>query len=204
MPEPDFEKARQYALDRLSRELPPALRYHSLAHTRDEVAVAAEHLAELERLGQPDRLLLRTAAYFHDIGFVERRADHEAAGIRIVQAALPGFGYSPAQVDAVSRLLLATQLPQSPRSLAEEILADADLDVLGREAYWTRNYDLRAEWEHFGLCVSDQEWYRSQLDFLSAHRYFTRSAQHLREAYKQANIARLRGLLNGDDHAAEG
>ena len=34
MPEPDFEGARQYALERLARELAPMLRYHSLAHTR--------------------------------------------------------------------------------------------------------------------------------------------------------------------------
>jgi uncharacterized protein len=168
------------------------------------VVAAAEYLADLERLAQPDRLLLSTAAYFHDIGFVEQRADHEAAGIRIVREALPGFGYSRAQVDAVGRLLLATQLPQAPRTLSEEILADADLDVLGREGYWVRNHDLRAEWEHFGLRVTDQEWYRNQLEFLTAHRYFTRSAQRLREAHKQANIAHLRVLLNGHGRATEG
>lgn len=198
MAEPDFEGARQYARARLARELSPALRYHSLAHTCDDVVVAAERLAEMEGLAVADRLLLSTAAYFHDIGFVDQRADHEAAGIRIVQQALPRFGYSPAQVEAVCRLLLATQLPQTPGTPAEAILADADLDVLGRDDYWTRSRDLRAEWEHFGLRVTDHKWYQSQIEFLGAHRYFTASALRLREAAKQANIARLRMLLNGD------
>ncbi len=197
MPEPDFEGARQYALERLARELSPALRYHSLAHTRDDVAVAAARLAEMEALRPADQTLLLTAAYYHDLGYVEQRSDHEAAGILIVQRVLPGFGYTPVQVERVAALLLATQLPQTPQTHAEEVLCDADLDVLGRADYWQRSHDLRAEWEHFGLRVSDEEWHRSQLDFLRGHRYFTASARALRETQKQANIARLLVLLNG-------
>lgn len=197
MPEPDFEGARQYALGRLSRELSPALRYHSLAHTRDDVAAAAARLATLEALGLADRRLLLTAAFFHDIGYVEQRSDHEAAGICIVEQALPRFGYSAAEVEKVSALLRATQLPQTPHSLIEELLCDADLDVLGRADYWRRSHDLRAEWEYFGLCVTDTDWHRSQLEFLRGHRYFSASARALREAQKQANIAHLLALLDG-------
>ncbi len=181
MPEPDYQGARQYALERLSRELSPALLYHSLAHTRADVTVAVERLAETEGLPQPDRLRLRTAAYFHDIGYVERREEHEAAGIRIARAVLPGFGFTPAQLDVISALLLSIRWPQTPGTLAEEILADADLDVLGREDYWTRNVDLRAEWEAFGRRVTDQEGCRNQLRFLRGHRYFTASARGLRD-----------------------
>ena len=47
MDQPDFKRARQYALERLERELPPTLIYHSLAHTRDDVVPAAERLAAL-------------------------------------------------------------------------------------------------------------------------------------------------------------
>lgn len=198
MPTPDLEGARRYALERLGRELAPMLCYHCLAHTRDDVAAAAERLADLEGLAGEDRLLLLTAAYFHDIGYVERRADHEAAGIRIAQAVLPDFGYSPGQVQAIGQLLLATQLPQTPATLAEQILADADLDVLGRADYWDRSRALRAEWEFFGLRVTDAEWYQSQLDFLRQHHYFTASARRLRQPTKQAHMARLARLLRGE------
>src|SRR5690242_17751567 len=47
-PQPDFARAHAYALARLERELSPALCYHSVAHTRDDVVVAAERLAALE------------------------------------------------------------------------------------------------------------------------------------------------------------
>ena len=78
--QPDFDSARAYALRRLEHELSPALCYHSVVHTRDDVVVAAERLAALEGVDDAALLLLRTAAYFHDLGFLEQRDQHENAG----------------------------------------------------------------------------------------------------------------------------
>lgn len=54
MNRPDFERAQQYALEWLERELAPTHTYHSLVHTGDEVVPAAERLAAMERIaGEP-------------------------------------------------------------------------------------------------------------------------------------------------------
>jgi uncharacterized protein len=193
--QPDFEGARQYALERLARELPSTLAYHSLAHTRDEVVPAVERLAILEGIAGEPLLLLRTAAIFHDIGFVERRAGHEAASAQIAARALPGFGYSPAQVRAVCGMILATEVGRLPTSHLEQILVDADLDVLGRADFGTRSRDLRAELEAHDGPISDEEWYQNQLALLETHRYHTAGARALREAGKQQNLAAVRALL---------
>jgi uncharacterized protein len=50
MHQPDFERAKQYALERLEQDLSPALTYHCLTHTRDDVMPAAERLAALKRV----------------------------------------------------------------------------------------------------------------------------------------------------------
>src|SRR3954471_23487260 len=97
----NFEHARAYALQRLERELPPALTYHSLAHTRDDVAPATLRLAAIAGVSGHQRMLLHTAAYFHDIGFVMQRADHESIGVQIAADVLPSFGYSPAQIEII-------------------------------------------------------------------------------------------------------
>ncbi len=191
---PDLEQAKHYALDRLMHELSPALHYHSLGHTRDEVVPAAARLAEEEGvIGLPLTLLL-TAAYFHDIGFIYLRDGHEQAGTRITAEALPKFGYSDEEIGVVNRMIMATALPQSPTNLPEAILADADLDMLGRDVYWQRHRDLRAEWAAFGQIESDYGWYRIQLAFQSGHQYFTAAARRLRGPTKQAIIERLRTL----------
>ncbi len=192
--EPDFESARRYALERLERELAPGIIYHSPVHTHD-IVPAAERLAALESVTGDDLLLLRTAAYFHDLGFVIQYQNHEGASAQIAAQVLPGFCYSQEQVDAIVGMILATRLPQSPHNLLEELLADADLDVLGRDDFMPRNRDLQTELAAMGRPTTEQEWYRSQLNFLQSHRYWTSAARRLRDSGKQANIAALERLL---------
>jgi uncharacterized protein len=192
---PDFDAAKQYALGRLERDLSPALCYHSIAHTRDDVALAAERLAAAEGVTGEILLLLRTAAYYHDIGFVERREDHEVVGARMAAEILPRFGYDPAQIVQIIGMIMATRLPQSPQTQAQQILADADLDVLGRDDFLTVNHHLRVELARGGMPASDADWYRVQLRFLRGHRYWTPSARSLRDAQKERNIEALAALL---------
>lgn len=195
MDQPDFERAKHYALTRLANELPPYMRYHSLAHTRDEVLPAAERLAAMEGVTGDDLLLLRTAACYHDLGCIIQRSEHEAIGARMAAETLPGFGYAPEHLRVIEGLIMATRLPQTPRTLLEEILTDADLDALGRADFFTRSGDLRAEWTALGDAMTDEAWYQGQLDFLRGHRYFTPAARQLRDAQKQKNIMALEELL---------
>jgi len=195
MANPDYEGARLYVLEKLEKELPPNLYYHCLSHTRDEVIPAADQLSMMEKLDDNDRLVLRTAALFHDLGYIESIEGHEAASERIARQVLPGFGYTADQVDSVCCLIMATRMPRTPQTLLEEILADADLDNLGSSDFMQRSLDLRKEWGTFGRQWTDQEWYISQLEFLTEHRYFTASARQLRDQQKQQNMQQLRLLL---------
>ena len=195
MRQPDFEKAREYVLERLEYGLKPYLSYHSPGHTRDEVVPATELLASNLGVTGLDNMLLLTGAYFHDIGYIEKMEDHETTSARIASEALPGFGYSPEQIETIRRIIMATKLPQSPHTLLEEIMADADLDVLGRDDFLKRSQDLRAELAALGISSSDQAWYRSQLKFIKAHNYFTPAAHVLRDEKKRKNIAALVSLL---------
>ena len=193
--QPDLARARQYVVKRLSTELAPQYVYHSLHHTLDDVAPAAERLAALSGIEGEDLLLLMTAAYFHDIGFVVNRANHEVIGADIARTVLPGMGYQPEQIDAICGMIMATRLPQSPRTILEKILADADLDLLGRADFFERNAALRAELAAFGAAPNDYEWHLSQLQFARHHDYQTPAALALRQAGKEANIAALERLV---------
>ena len=187
----DFEGARQYAAQRLERELSPMLFYHSVAHTRDDVLLASKRLAALEGVDGEALWLLLTAAWYHDIGFVEEYVDNEEIGARIAAEALPRFGYNSAHIQVIRGIIMATKLPQSPKTVREQIMADADLDLLGRDDYMLLNQALRDEMAVMGMRSSDEEWYSSQLEFLRSHRYFTASARALRDAGKQRNIEGL-------------
>lgn len=184
----NFTGAIEYAVSRLGRELSPLLVYHTLWHTRDDVVPAVERFAEMEGVTREDRLLLLTAAYYHDLGFVEKRVGHEDVSIRIVREVLPGFGYQPYQIDVIESIIRATQLPQTPHTLLQQIMADADLDALGRADFFERNQLLRQEWINFGLPSTEEEWDEIQLSFLESHHYFTQAAINLRGLAEKRHI----------------
>jgi len=61
----NYPKARDFIIEKLSNELAPDLTYHSIDHTLD-VLNSARNLAELEKVSEHERLLLETAALYHD------------------------------------------------------------------------------------------------------------------------------------------
>jgi uncharacterized protein len=191
----DFHQAKLYALQRLERDLSPNLVYHGIGHTRDDVVPAVERLADMEKINGESLSLLLTSAWFHDLGYAEQRQYHELISARIAVKTLPNFGYTEEQVEVVRWAILATALPQDPRNVLEQILTDADLDVLGREDLISRNDDLRRELVFFGQEFTDLEWVKSQIRFLETHTYFTASAHALRDAGKSENLRILKESL---------
>jgi uncharacterized protein len=190
--EPDYDGAIAHALARLGAELGPELTYHDLWHTRGEVMPAAVRLATLTGLGPVECRLVEVAAAYHDIGFVESHREHEEIGVHIMRATLPRYGFGEPQLDRIAGMIRATRLPQSPRTLLEEILADADLDILGHEEFFPRNEALRAENAALGrLVLTPVEWVENQIAFLQSHAYFTPAARALREGQKQRHLAQL-------------
>ena len=108
---------------------------------------------------------------------------------------LPRFGYGSEQIAAIRGMIMATRLPQSPGTLLEQIMADADLDLLGCDEFIPRNHDLRAEMAASGQTMGDHEWLSGQLDFLRSHVYFTASATALRSKGKLRNAQLLQEAL---------
>lgn len=188
----DLPRAEEYILNELRTRLPEALYYHSSAHTLD-VAEAAERIALAEGITDAETLvLLRTAALFHDAGFLTTYQGHEAEGSRMVAEVLPRFGYSTAQIEQVQGMIAATKIPQNPKNKLEEIICDADLDYLGRPDFEPIADLLYRELLARGSVTSRATWDRIQIDFLNNHRYRTATARATRRAAKQGYLHQIR------------
>lgn len=188
-------QAITYAFGRLQSELSPKLTYHNFWHTKDDVLPGCQRLAGLMNISEEDRILLEVSAAYHDIGFIKSSQDHELIGVNIAAEILPTFGFTEREVASISKMILATRLPQSPQNVLGEILADADLDVLGRPDFFARNACLRQEWANFGKESDAKKWYEDQLIFLEKHVYFTPAAKLLRDTGKLQNIAMINEKL---------
>lgn len=191
----DCQRAETYVLHQL-RHLAPTLYYHGLHHTLDVVA-QAELLADAEGVTDAEqRALLRTAALFHDTGFLTTYQGHEEAGCALARQVLPGMDYSAEQISCICQLIMATRMPQAPgASLLAQILCDADLDYLGRPDFLPISHTLLLELQARGQMQDLHAWQELQVQFLSEHRYWTRTALHRREAGKQAHLAAARAVV---------
>jgi predicted metal-dependent HD superfamily phosphohydrolase len=179
----------------LRAELPPTLSYHCVWHTEGDVLPAARRLAQLAGITRPEQGLLEISAAYHDIGHIHISYGHEAISIKIMAEALPRFGFSPQDIERVASLIMATRMPQSPKNELEELLADSDMDGLGRTDFLDTSKALWRENAAFGRPKSWVQWLEMQLRFLSSHRYFSTVARTLRDDGKQRNIAMLEGLI---------
>jgi HD superfamily phosphodiesterase len=190
----DFSAAKTFILEKLKRELPAHLSYHSVEHILD-VYDAANMLAKEEGIGEEDLTLLLTAALYHDTGFLIQQKDHEKLSCDIAKEHLPSFNYSKEQIEKICGMIMATQIPQRPKNKLEEILCDADLDYLGREDFYEIGDKLFEELSVFGVLKTEEEWNKLQVRFLETHDYFTKTAVRLRKKRKEEFLAEVRSKV---------
>ena len=188
-----FVETKKYILNRLKKELPKHLSYHSVAHVQD-VFNACKEIAKEENVKGEDLKLLLTAALFHDAGFLTGPNNHEKQSCVLAKKELPQFDYTPEQIKKICGMIMATKIPQNPKNLIEEILCDADLDYLGRDDFFTIGDKLYSELSMFGFLNTLDEWNKLQVAFLEAHHYFTATAIRLRKAKKEQHLKKIKKL----------
>lgn len=190
-----FDKATDFILKKLDRELPKHLYYHCLEHTED-VYAAAKMLAGMEQVNTYQTQLVLTAACYHDSGFLNCVTGHEEASCKIASENLPSFEYTQAEIELICGMILATRIPQNPKNLLERIIADADLDYLGRDDFFIISHKLFLELYQTGIISDEAEWNSVQISFIEGHHYFTKTAAILREDKKQYNIDKIKSRLH--------
>ena len=191
----DFEHMRMYILNRLRSLLPDEISYHDVPHTLN-VEKAAIRYAKLEGISEQNLLVLRTAALYHDAGFILQYDNNEDFGISMARKSLPKFGYNEEQINEIAKIINATKHSVQPESLLEKIMSDADHDYLGRPDYHVIAKKLRREMECFGMSFSDKDWILYQLEFLqNKHTYHTETAQNIRAYGKSVRIEDLKKKL---------
>ena len=194
----DQPAAEMHILSKLRHGLPRARTYHNFSHTLD-VYRSAVALGMQNGIDGIDMDLLRTAALYHDSGFLVQDHDHEEAGCVLAREALPQFGYSPGLIDRVCDLIMATKIPQRPKDPLAEILCDADLDYLGRSDFFRIGTTLFWEFRHYGIVKDERDWNELQVRFMSAHSYFTATSRAEREPVKQRHLGMVKEWLANNE-----
>lgn len=176
-------------IGKLRKKLPDHLVYHSVAHTL-YVAEKALMISKKEKVSKRDRELVYIAALFHDSGFIKGPKDHEEASCKIARRDLKGI-VSKEDIDKICGMIMATKIPQSPKTHCERILADADLEYLGTKSFYETGELLFRELKHFNPKMTLDQWNKIQISFISNHTYNTKFCRQYRGKYKNKFVQEL-------------
>ncbi|MDB0011288.1 hypothetical protein N9E20_00615, partial [Crocinitomicaceae bacterium] len=190
----NYNKAERYITKLLEKKLSDKLHYHCIDHIQD-VVNAVENLALTEDVTDEGLFLLKSAASYHDAGFIEQYDKNEPIGARLAEEILPKYGYTEENIQIIKELIYVTQIPHKPKNKLEEIICDADLDYLGRDDFHEIADRLRRELREHGKINSDRQWDEIQVQFLSNHRYFTKTAIATRRPKKLKNLEEIKERL---------
>ncbi len=178
----------------LEDKLPPHLSYHSVDHTK-YVIEKTEYIAIKEGVSKKNRFLLKIAALFHDTGFISTYDGHEKKSCSIARRELKKLDFSKKDIDTICGMIMATKIPQQPKTPLENILADADLEYLATNMFLETGNLLYKELKHFNKKLTLKKWNKIQVAFISEHQFKTKYCRQYKERWKQKNLAYIKSLL---------
>lgn len=185
----------EHMFEKLDKGLPKNLYYHNLKHTIN-VYYRVEMIGREEKVSEEELLLLKTAAIFHDAGFMVSYDNNEVIGAKMAEDTLPLFKYTEKQIEIVKSIILATVMPPKPKNHLEMIMCDADLDYLGRPDFTPVSQNLFRELFERGKINTIEQWNRMQHRFIQKHRYFTATARRLRDPGKELVLKDLKKKIS--------
>ncbi|HVI47026.1 MAG TPA: Pycsar system effector family protein [Chitinophaga sp.] len=191
-----IDAARDYVINEYQQHPHPNLVYHNVEHT-EQVVQAAAQIAAHYRLEDDELLAVYVAAWFHDMGYLLGDGKmHEENGAAAAVGFLQQQQVSEKVQEMVKGAILATKMPQTPKTLVEQIVCDADLFHLGSKSYTDRSKLLQQEMEltyHKEITSTDR--LASDIRFLTSHHYWTDYAQTSQKQQKEENLEKLKKKL---------
>src|SRR5690348_15629958 len=92
-------------LGKLKKSLPPRLSYHCISHFED-VLRQSIRIARAEDIQNEEELfLLKTAALYHDSGFMFTYTGHEEKSCEIAEEDLTRLSITPMQIEKIKGLI---------------------------------------------------------------------------------------------------
>lgn len=169
--------------------------FHNLDHTQD-VVNAVNIIGQHTNLTTDEMESAIVAAWLHDVGYANGSKNHEETSAEKAQELLEKLGAPPGKTKVVTEAILATRMPQQPKSIVGQVLCDADLYHLSTDQCREKSDMLRQELKALGTKdMSTTEWVHSTVDFMKQHSYHTVYGRTVLEQRKQKNIKKLKKLL---------
>lgn len=190
-----LEKVSEYALDYFKTQNSKSFIYHNKKHTEDVVNKTTE-IANHYQVNPHDLAMVCSAAWFHDLGYFIDPDHHESQSALLAESFLRAKEVDESDILIIKNCIMATHMPQSPNSLLEKIICDADLYHLGTDDFLKKDKAMQQEYNDFHHPhLNKSEWRQKSIVFLQKHQYHTDYCQQLLDSSKQKNIEILKSKV---------
>lgn len=159
-----LEKAENYVIELFQDANTAGLYYHSFSHTLSIVEAAKTAAKELNLSeGETDVLVL--SAWFHDVGYLYTRIEHEEKSMEMTESALrPNYVHL---IESVLPCIAATKLGETPKTDLAALLKDVDTAFGSAYDFIDTSNTYRKELKVLeNKTYSDNDWRVMCLDFL--------------------------------------
>lgn len=181
-----------YVRKELLTHLPSTYLFHNFEHAREVVGVV-QKLAKSSDLSSSEREDLVLAAWFHDLGYIRQRKQHQQASAALARQFLEDKGYEEERIVRIEQLIQSSQATEEPGDLSERILHDARWSFLGRKRFFRKGRLLLLENEQVdGLSYTQQERQKILLDLQLETPFYTPWANERYYARRVKNISSQR------------
>ncbi len=200
-----LEQVKDYVLNYYRAHDTTNFHYHNIEHAEDVVTATAK-IANHYQLSDHDYFIVTAAAWFHDLGYMVSITNHEDEGIKIAATFFKEHQLNDEDIKLIAGCITATKMPQSPTTLLEQIICDADLYNLGTDNFFKKDKKLLKEYNALhNADMTKTEWRTKTIKFLEAQHYHTDYAKLLLNDTKEKNLQELKDKLarNEEDEPVE-
>jgi predicted metal-dependent HD superfamily phosphohydrolase len=190
-----IKDAEKYVRDLLDNELSKDCLFHTINHTM-EVVRNAEIIGDYSNLCDECKDVLRIAALFHDVGYIDSYEDHEVESAAYASRFLKSKNIEESIIEQVVESILATKMPQKPKDDISKVLCDADLMNMTFDDYFEQIDLMRQEWEKTGKAkLNKEEAFKTSLEFFKSHQYHSEYGQKILQPKKEKTELKIKSKL---------
>jgi len=177
--------------------------YHNIGHTR-YVVDAARFIGEKCGVNGRQMEALIIAAWFHDVGYLENKINHEDLSKHEARLFLTENGFEDTYIRQVERCIEATRIPQNPVDQLSAILCDADLYNVSQADFMENARNFWNELAAFhGKRSTMIKYINITLTFFQDHEFKTEYGRTVLEPGKKFNIDQMKLALEDELKMAE-
>ena len=191
-----YKKIEHYVTGLFETLQDDTLVFHNLKHTQSVVDRTKE-IAGHYHVNEKEMLVLYTAAWFHDTGYLfTEPVKHEQMSADVMRKFMLDHTNDTGLITEIEQCIMATKSPRNPANLLQQIICDADTYNLGTKEFKGTNKRVREELKLKNGGEADKlEFAKSTIKMLEEHQFYTTYCKDLLSVTKELNMKKLKNKI---------